>query len=144
MTVSEQTLVGVVFAAPPEREVSMTDGPGERPEPSDADLQSLVRTVEKLRILEEANAQTIKLIAEGHGATLDSHSAKLDSHSAKLDLHSAKLDSHSAKLDVHSQKLDQIIQALAPLEQIRDFVERVADEHEGRITALEKHTGIPR
>jgi chromosome segregation ATPase len=129
----------------------MTDEPGERPEPSDADLQSLVRTVEKLRILEEANAHTIKLIAEGHGATLDSHSAKLDSHSAKLDSHSAKLDSHSAKLDSHSakldshsQKLDQIIQALAPLEQIRDFVERVSDEHEGRITALEKHTGIPR
>jgi len=117
--------------------VSMTDGPGERPEPSEADLQSLVRTVEKLRVLEEANAHTIKLIAEGHGATLDSHSAKLDSHSAKL-------DSHSAKLDSHSQKLDQIIQALAPLEQIRDFVERVSDEHERRITALERHTAIPR
>ena len=107
----------------------MTDGP-ERSKPLEAELQSLERTVEKLRILEEENARTLKLIAEGHGATLD--------------LHSAKLDSHSAKLDSHSRKLDQIIGALAPLEQIRDFVERVSDEHERRLTALEKHTAIPR
>ena len=120
----------------------MTDGPDERSEPPETGLQSLERTVAKLRILEEANAHTIKLIAEGHGAKLDSHSAKLDSHSAKLDSHSAKLDSHSAKLDSHSRKLDKIIQALAPLEQIRDFIERVSDEHEKRITAIEIHTGI--
>ena len=101
----------------------MRDGPGERSEPFQVKLQSLERTVEKLRVLEEANAHTIRLIAEGHGTTLDSHSAKLDSH---------------------SQKLDQIIAALAPLGQIRDFVERVSDEHERRITALERHTAIPR
>ena len=108
----------------------MTDGPGERSEPFQVKLQSLERTVQKLRVLEEANAHTIRLIAEGHGTTLDSHSAKLDSHSAKL--------------DSHSQKLDQIIAALAPLGQIRDFVGRVSDEHERRITALERHTAIPR
>jgi len=108
----------------------MTDGPGERSEAFQVKLQSLERTVQKLRVLEEANAHTIRLIAEGHGTTLDSHSAKLDSHSAKL--------------DSHSQKLDQIIAALAPLGQIRDFVERVSDEHERRITALERHTAIPR
>ena len=107
----------------------MTDRSGERSEPPETGLQSLERTVEKLRILEEANAHTIKLIAEGHGAKLDSHSAKLDSHSAKLDSHSAKLDS--------------IMKALAPLQEIREFVERVADDHETRIAALEKHTGIP-
>jgi len=101
----------------------MTDGPGERSEAFQVKLQSLERTVQKLRVLEEANAHTIRLIAEGHGTTLDSHSAKLDSH---------------------SQKLDQIIAALAPLGQIRDFVERVSDEHERRITALERHTAIPR
>jgi len=80
----------------------MRDGPGERSEPFQVKLQSLERTVEKLRVLEEANAHTI------------------------------------------SQKLDQIIAALAPLGQIRDFVERVSDEHERRITALERHTAIPR
>ena len=114
----------------------MTDGPGERPEASDADLQSLERTVEKLRILEVENARTLKLIAEGHGAILDSHSATLDSHSKKL-------DSHNAKLDSHSQKLDEIMRSLAPLEQIRDFIERVSDEHENRITSLE-NTGLAR
>ena len=106
----------------------MTDGP-ERSKPLEGELQSLERTVEKLRILEEENAHTLKLIAEGHGATHDSHGKRLDSHSQKL--------------DSHSQKLDQILQALAPLEQIRDFVERVSNEHEKRITALEKHTSIP-
>src|SRR6185503_17230655 len=45
----------------------------------DLSRQSLERTVEKLRILEEENARTLKLIAEGHGAILDSHSATLDS-----------------------------------------------------------------
>ena len=122
----------------------MIDGPDERSRPPETGLKSLERTVEKLRILEEANAHTIKLIAEGHGAKLDSHSAKLDSHSAKLDSHSAILDSHSAKLDSHSRKLDEIIESLAPLEQIRDFIERVSNEHENRITALENHTGLTR
>ena len=84
----------------------MTDGPGERSEATEK-AGSLDRQVEKLRILEEANAHTIKLIAEGHGA-----------------------------------KLDSIIKALAPLQEIRDFVECVADDHEGRIAAMEKHTGI--
>jgi imidazolonepropionase-like amidohydrolase len=51
----------------------------------DLSRQSLERTVEKLRILEEENARTLKLIAEGHGAILDSHSATLDSPSKKLD-----------------------------------------------------------
>ena len=119
----------------------MTDHADERPGVNES---SLDRVVDKLRVLEEANARNIKLILEVHGATLDSHSAKLDSHSAKLDSHSAKLDSHSAKLDLHSRilashghKLDQIIQGLAPLPQIRDFIERVAHEHEERIKALE-------
>ncbi len=113
---------------------------------------SLERTVEKLRVLAEANEQTLKLIAEGHGAKLDSLSARLDSHdrklashdrkldslSARLDSHDRKLDSMSARLDSHDHKLDQIIQALAPVPQIRDFIERVAHDHEERIKAIEK------
>jgi hypothetical protein len=112
----------------------MTDHAGEGAEMNDTSLE---RAVEKLRVLEEANARNIALILEVHGAKHDSHSAMLDSHSAVLESHSAKLDSHSAKLDSHSRKLDQIIEALAPLPQIRDFIERVAHEHEERIKALE-------
>ena len=127
-----------------------------------SDIDGLRGDVQKLRVLEEANAATIKLIAEGHGATLDSHSAKLDSHtakldshsakldshsakldshSAKLDSHSAKLDSHSAKLDLHSVKLDAITEALKPLGEIHAFVKRVAHDHEMRIAALESRDG---
>ena len=89
----------------------MTDGPGERSEPAETQPSSLERTVEKVRVLEEANAHTIKLIAEGHGAKLDSLRARLDT-------------------------------VIEPLQQIKDLIERVADEHEFRITALENQTGL--
>ena len=64
-----------------------TRNQGERSEATEK-AASLARQVEKLRILEEANAHTIKLIAEGHGA-----------------------------------KLDSIIKALAPLQEIREFLD---------------------
>jgi chromosome segregation ATPase len=118
--------------------------------------------VQKLRVLEEANAATIRLIAEGHGAKLDAHDAKLDAHDAKLDAHDAKLDAFGAKLDAHGakldahdaklnafgarldthgRKLDEITEALKPLAEIHDFVKRVAHEHEIRIVALESRAG---
>jgi hypothetical protein len=84
---------------------------GERPEAVEKGQSPLEQAVGKLRVLEEANARTIKLIAEGHGAKLDSLSARLD-------------------------------KVIEPLQQIKDFIERVADEHEFRITALEDHTGL--
>lgn len=112
----------------------MTDANGEPIDPVEKRLSVIEREVGKLRVLAEANEHTIKLIAEGHGA-------KLDSHSAKLDAHSATLDAHSATLARHGRKLDQIIKALAPLQQIRDFIERVAGEHDQRISDLEKRMG---
>lgn len=42
----------------------------------------------------------------------------------------------------HGKKLDDITQALAPLARIDAFVTAVAHEHEQRIKALEKHTGL--
>jgi len=44
----------------------------------------------------------------------------------------------------HGKKLEEISEALAPLAQIRDFIACVAANHELRIQAIEKHTGIPR
>ena len=93
---------------------------GERPAAVDRDQTSLEQAVAEFRVLEEENARTIRLIAEGHGAKLDSHSAKLDSLSARLN----------------------VVIALKPLQGIKDFIERVADDHEVRITALEKHTNL--
>ena len=77
------------------------------------ELTSLGRDVAKLRILEEENARTIKLIAEGHGA----------------------------KFDSLGRRLDDVFTAVKPLQQMKDFFERVADDHELRITALEKREG---
>jgi hypothetical protein len=98
----------------------MTDETGERLGAVEKELTSLGRDVGKLRVLAEENASTIRLIAEGHGAMLDSHSRKLDSL---------------------GRRLDDVFTALEPLQQIKDFIERVADEHELRITALEKREG---
>jgi len=49
---------------------------------------------------------------------------------------------HGRKLEEHSQLLREIKTELEPLRDLRDFVKRIADEHEGRIGALEKHTGL--
>jgi chromosome segregation ATPase len=42
----------------------------------------------------------------------------------------------------HGKKLEEITKALAPLAEIRDFMNLVAHDHEHRITALEKRTGV--
>jgi chromosome segregation ATPase len=98
----------------------MTDETGERLGAVEKELTSLGRDVAKLRILKEENARTLRLITERHSATLDSHSAKLDSL---------------------GRRLDDVFTALEPLQQMKDFVERVAHDHELRITALEKREG---
>jgi archaellum component FlaC len=73
--------------------------------------------VNQLRILGEKNTEDIKKIAE------------VQAH-------------HGRTLDEHSTKLDAIAKALTPLRDIHDFISRVAPDHELRIGALEKHTGI--
>jgi archaellum component FlaC len=40
----------------------------------------------------------------------------------------------------HGEKLDELVKAVEPLHDLRDFVKRVAGDHERRITALEKKT----
>lgn len=49
---------------------------------------------------------------------------------------------HGRKLDEHGQLLREIKEELWPLRDLRDFVARVASNHEDRLTALEQHTGI--
>ena len=98
----------------------MTDETGERPRPGENEPTSLEKDVAKLRILAEENAGTLRLITEGHGAMLDSHSAEVRSL---------------------GRRLDKVFVALEPLQLIKDFIERVADDHELRITALEKREG---
>ena len=52
------------------------------------------------------------------------------------------VDRHSHQLDTHGRLLAEIKEQLAPMKDIKDFMQRVADEHERRITDLERHTGL--
>jgi hypothetical protein len=81
------------------------------------DVRALKNDVGGLRVLYEHHGAQIQAIAE------------VQAH-------------HGGQLDAHGQLLREIKAELAPLRDLRDFVKRIADEHEHRLTALEKHTGI--
>jgi archaellum component FlaC len=69
--------------------------------------------VQKLRVLGEENTQQIKLIAE------------VQSH-------------HGSVLEQHSRLLDQLVSDVQPLKVLPDLLRTVIQDHERRITALEK------
>jgi hypothetical protein len=73
---------------------------------------------------------------------LDSVDKRLDSMSGRLDQHEHTLQQHGRTLEQHGKLLVEIKRAVTPIPALHDFVKRVADEHEPRLTALEKHTGI--
>jgi hypothetical protein len=56
--------------------------------------------------------------------------------------HDTKIGAIAEAQAHHGALLEQIRQAVAPLGEIHDFVRRVAHDHEQRLSALEKHTGI--
>ena len=72
---------------------------------------------------------------------------KADVRVLKADVQVLKADVHVLKADVrflkndHTELLRQIHDQLKPLGELRDFVKRVADNHETRIGALEERTG---
>ena len=87
---------------------------------TDKKIDSLASDVGKLRVLEEANSQNIRLIAEvqaHHGTVLEQ---------IVKDIEPLK---HQAAV------MERLAQDVAPL---KDFVTRAVDEHERRITALER------
>jgi chromosome segregation ATPase len=71
----------------------------------DTRIDSLESETHKLRVLEEANSELIKVIAEVQSR--------------------------------HGEKLDELAKGLEPLKDLRDFIQRVAEDHERRITELE-------
>ena len=81
------------------------------------DVRGLKNDVSGLRVLYEHHDAQIQMIAEVQGH-------------------------HGHQLDTHGQLLREIKAELAPLRDLRDFVKRIAGEHEHRLTALEKHTGL--
>ena len=80
-------------------------------------MRELKDDVRGLRVLDEHHDSQIRTIAE------------VQAH-------------HGRQLEEHGQLLREIKEKLAPLDVIHDFVRRVADDHERRITTLEKHSGI--
>ena len=97
--------------------VERLDGVERRLTSVETGLSKLSGEVQKLRILGEENATDIKRIAEVQVQ-------------------------HGNRLEDHGRKLDEITKALEPLARLDAFVRLVADEHEKRITDLERHTGI--
>ena len=81
------------------------------------DVGALKDDVQRLRVLQEEQGTRFQTIAE------------VQAH-------------HGHLLGKHSTLLSEISKQLAPLGDIRDFIRRTADDHEVRISALEKYTGI--
>jgi len=72
----------------------------------------------------------------------DSITGRLDQHENTLQQQGRTLEQHGRTLEQHGKLLSEIKRAVAPIPALHDFVKRVSDEHEHRLTALEKHTGI--
>jgi chromosome segregation ATPase len=81
------------------------------------DVRALKDDVRGLRVLYEHHDSQIRTIAE------------VQTH-------------HGRVLEEHGKLLREIKEDLGPLRDLHDFVSRMAGDHESRITALEKHTGI--
>ena len=65
----------------------------------------------------------------------------VEEHDGRLKLIAEVQVDHGRQLDEHGRMLREISEQVAPLKDLRDFVARVASDHEQRITALEGHTG---
>lgn len=81
------------------------------------DVGGLKNEVHRLRVLHELHDSKISAIAE------------VQTH-------------QGLQLEEHGRLLGEIRQELAPLRDIHDFVRRIAHDHEHRLSALEKHTGL--
>jgi chromosome segregation ATPase len=65
----------------------------------------------------------------------------VESHDTRIGLIAEVQAHHGRQLEEHGAMLRRINEQLAPLADLRDFVMRVADNHERRITELEKRPG---
>jgi chromosome segregation ATPase len=65
-----------------------------------------------------------------------------EDHDTKIDAIAEAQTHHARQLEEHGTLLREIKRELVPLGDLRDFVRRIAEEHEGRLSALENHTGI--
>jgi chromosome segregation ATPase len=82
-----------------------------------SDVSVLKDDVRGLRVLYEHHDEQIRMVAE------------VQAH-------------HGRQLEEHGRLLLEIRQELVPMRALYDFVRRIAEEHDRRLSALEKHTGI--
>ena len=107
----------------------MTEG-GEPAMTVEKRLDKMGEDLHALRVSYEHHDEQIQRIAEVQGA-----------HGTRLEEHGELLGEIKGELNVVKGELGAIKGALKPLPQIHDFVKRIANEHEARITALEKRAG---
>jgi archaellum component FlaC len=69
----------------------------------------------------------------------DVHSLRIivESHDSHIKLIAEVQAHHGTRLEEHGRLLREIKDDLRPLGDLRDFVTRIADDHEGRLRALE-------
>ena len=65
-----------------------------------------------------------------------------ESHDTKIGTIAEVQAGQGRQLEEHGRLLREIKEELAPMKDLRDFVTRMADNHEQRIGTLEKHAGI--
>jgi hypothetical protein len=72
-----------------------------------------------------------------HARVLNEHTRTLHSHTLTLQEHTRLLHEHTGLLHEHTGLLHEIREGIAPIAEMRDFMNRVAHDHEHRIKALE-------
>lgn len=98
------------------------------------ELTGLRGEVQKWRVLQEAQGDQTRIIAEvqaHHGERLDRIDARFDQVDRRFD----QIDRRFAEMD---KRFGEIGKALQPLAALDEFVRAVAGDHEHRIAALER------
>jgi archaellum component FlaC len=108
-------------------------------------FDSVESAVQKLRVLDEDNSTQIRLIAEvqaHHGTVLDQIVKDIE----PLKRQAATVELIAKEIEPLKRQAATVERIARDIEPLKDFVTRVVDEHERRITALEQSraNGSPR
>jgi len=88
-----------------------------------------------------ATNRQLEKLEERHGQLLEAHGRTLEAHGRTLEAHGRTLEAHGQTLDRHGEILTKISK---DVEHLSGFVKLIADDHEARITALEKGSALDR
>jgi DNA repair exonuclease SbcCD ATPase subunit len=106
----------------------------ERLDRIEQELKGVGQALGELKGTQQHQGQTL----ERQGQTLTRHGELLERQGQTLERHERILERQGQTLEQHGRLLAQIVEDIQPLKALPDFVKRVADDHELRITELEK------